>query len=109
MTVEHPEWCCRANCTVNESGRGCHSSRVVELRCGPPSDLELKVKLVQFRSTNDQGATGVTMVDLESYVPNYGPESPEVEDGFVIEPRYALALGHALISMGRAAQRDTSP
>ena len=69
--------------------------------------MELKVKLVQFRSANDEDEAGITMVDLESYVPNYGPESPEVEDGFVIEPRYALALGHALISMGRAAQRGT--
>jgi hypothetical protein len=107
MTVEHPAWCYRANCTVNESGSGCHSSRIVEIRCGSPSDLELRVKLVQFRSSNDKADDGVTMVDLESYVPDYGPDSPEVEDGFIIGPKYALALGHALVSMGRAAQDGT--
>jgi hypothetical protein len=106
MTVEHPAWCYRAKCTVKESGSGCHSSRIVEIRCGPPGDLQLRVKLVQFRSGKQDDA-GVTLVDLESYVPNYGPDSPEVEDGFVIGPKYALALGHALVSMGRAAQRGT--
>lgn len=101
--VRHPSWCLREDCTVT-GARGSHCSRPIVVDCGPFSDLTLSVRLLQFLAIAGYAHSGVVVIDVDAYTPDNGPDSPESNTGFVVDAQHALALGHALISAGRAAQ-----
>jgi hypothetical protein len=103
MTVEHPSWCCRTDCSVDDSGHGWHHSRAILVDCHGP---EFRVRVVQ---ATGHDWTGPPLIDLEWYTPTYEPDASETEEQIAIEPRYALTLGRALISAGRAAYGTEVP
>lgn len=96
--IDHPSWCYRVDCSVDESGKGWHHSRPIVV---DGNGIEFRVRVVRA-SCPDR--TCGPLIDLDRCMPGFDADAAETDAAIAIEPQYALALGHALLSAGRVAQ-----
>jgi hypothetical protein len=96
VTIEHPAWCVRTECTTTATGSGTHFSPTATLEPDPLGRVRATVRMTQSEASD--------LVELMLTYPLGDPENDDTEEYiYVLTGDRAHALGRMLVSAGRQA------
>ncbi len=102
-SVEHPVWCDRASCRIDDSGY--HMSYPMVLAPVSGDDASATVRLEQGPSVSGYEGSGQVLVELVILLSPFDPTDTGEEHVLALSGDRARALGRLLLSAGQAATR----
>src|SRR2546423_2658316 len=100
-TSEHPSWCSRDDCLINEPDAQVHRSRLAQAR-SPRTDLAVTVQLMQQEPIDGYPDSDQPFVNLVIRFPDYGPDHPAEEYAFCFDEDITSSTARMLVAATRS-------